>query len=249
VVLAAIIPLLGCGVSENEDAAKFAPAAVVRTSDEGALERVYVWAEAEGRLGIATAPLERRRLPRTRTLGGDVVVPTRLPGIEGRPLVVGTALAPADRLHAMDTLVTADEAVQRARIEVEVATAALARASGCREPRRGASGASRRRGRASRWRGRLSAPPRCVARVSPRRRLAAATRCGSAFPSTSATWLWWLPSGRRSSPPSASRWRRAPDARRRLPDRARETPTRRASTSSTPWTIAMDGSVRARKSP
>jgi len=128
VVLAAIIPLLGCGVSENEDAAKFAPAAVVRTSDEGALERVYVWAEAEGRLGIATAPLERRRLPRTRTLGGDVVVPTRLPGIEGRPLVVGTALAPADRLHAMDTLVTADEAVQRARIEVEVATAALARA-------------------------------------------------------------------------------------------------------------------------
>lgn len=127
-VLASIIPLLACGLPENDDASDFAPASVVRISDEGTLERVFLRPEAEGRLGIATAPLERRRLPRTRTLGGEVVVPTQLPGSEGRALVVGAALAPADRLHAMDTLIAADEAVQRARIDVEAATAALARA-------------------------------------------------------------------------------------------------------------------------
>ena len=127
-VLASVIAVLGCRLSEDDDASHFAPATIVRTSDEEALERVFLKAEAQGRLGIATAPLERRRLPRARTLGGEIVVPTRLPGAEGQALVIGAALAPSDRLHAMDALVTAAEALQRARIDVDGATAALARA-------------------------------------------------------------------------------------------------------------------------
>jgi hypothetical protein len=127
-VLAAVTAILGCGPGESDDASDVAPATVVRISSEDALAHVFLKAEAQGRLGITTAPLERRSLPLTRTLGGEIVVPTRLPGAEGQALVVGAALAPADRLHAADTLITADEAVQRARIDVEAATAALARA-------------------------------------------------------------------------------------------------------------------------
>jgi hypothetical protein len=126
-VLASLTAFLGCAPPEEGEEANSA-ATIVRSSDEGALARVFLQPEAAERLGIETASVERRRLPRTRRLGGDIVVPTRLPGAEGRPLVVGAALAPADRLHAMDTLITADEAVQRARIDLEAATAALTRA-------------------------------------------------------------------------------------------------------------------------
>ena len=131
VIVLGLLTAVGCGSSKREEVAPTqAPAAKVQnpSGGEDSLARVLLAPEAEERLGIALAPLERRRLPRRRTTGGDVVVPTRLPGTGGRALVVGPGPTPADRLHAADTLVAADEAVERARIDVTAATGALARA-------------------------------------------------------------------------------------------------------------------------
>jgi hypothetical protein len=95
--------------------------------------------EGQERLGIASAPVERRRIPRTRTVGGEIVVPTRLPGSDGPPLVVGATAASADRTRAADALIAADEAVQHARIELEAARAAFARAERMHEAEAGSA--------------------------------------------------------------------------------------------------------------
>jgi len=128
-ILALVAVAPGCWPNGTETS-EVAPVASVlcRSAGEEALAHVVLTSEADARLGIASAPVERRRIPRTRTLGGEVVVPTRLPGSDGPPLVVGATAASAERARAADALIAADEAVQHARIELETARAAFTRA-------------------------------------------------------------------------------------------------------------------------
>ncbi len=78
-----------------ESAAPTAPAAptaqtpsqVSNARPEGALTTVTLTPEAEMRLGIELATIERRNVPRTRTLGGEVVVPP------GRSMTVSAPFA------------------------------------------------------------------------------------------------------------------------------------------------------------
>jgi len=53
-----------------------APAKVETIAQEGKLNTIVLTAEAEKRLGIETAPVERRAIERRRTLSGDVTLPT-----------------------------------------------------------------------------------------------------------------------------------------------------------------------------
>jgi hypothetical protein len=128
-ILALALVATGCWPEENE-LAQFGPVARVlcRSAGEEALAHVVLEAAGEARLGISSAAAERRPMPRTRRFGGEVVVPTRLPGREGWSLVVGGALTAADRARDADALIAADEATQHAHIEVEAAAAAFARA-------------------------------------------------------------------------------------------------------------------------
>jgi RND family efflux transporter MFP subunit len=111
--LIALIGLAGCEKPSAKEAAKPAsPAKVEKVPGEADLTTVTLTPEAETRLKVATVPVERKDVPRARTLGGEVVVPP------GRAIVVsaplgGTLLAPDDGVPAPGTRVRKGQVVFR----------------------------------------------------------------------------------------------------------------------------------------
>jgi RND family efflux transporter MFP subunit len=90
IVLTATLPLLACGHSDPKAPP---PAKVEGAKKETELASVTLLPEAEQRLGLAFAPVERRSVPNVRTVGGVVEAPP------GRSLPItaplaGTVLAP-----------------------------------------------------------------------------------------------------------------------------------------------------------
>ena len=75
-ILALVAVAPGCW--PETETSEVAPVASVlcRSDSEEALAHVVLTSEGTARLGIASAPVERRRIRRTRTLGGEIVVPT-----------------------------------------------------------------------------------------------------------------------------------------------------------------------------
>ncbi len=65
----------GCDPPPAGAPASEPPAAIVKEAD---LNTILLEPESESRLGITTAPVERRSVMRTRTLGGEVLVPSGL---------------------------------------------------------------------------------------------------------------------------------------------------------------------------
>lgn len=102
------------------------PARVVNPRPEADLTTVRLTAEADQRLGIRVAAIERRRMRRSRILGGEVVVPSRLGTASDARAVV--LQSPADGVQAARALIAADGEVAAARVEVEAARVELARA-------------------------------------------------------------------------------------------------------------------------
>jgi membrane fusion protein, heavy metal efflux system len=78
VVIPALGALLaGCGGEEAPAAAPAAkPASVTAPVKEAQLTTVTLTPEAEKRLAVMTAAVERRTVPRTRTLGGEIAAPS-----------------------------------------------------------------------------------------------------------------------------------------------------------------------------
>jgi hypothetical protein len=129
VVALATLASSGCASGERKEVAAARPATLTDPRSEASLTTVTLTPEAERRLGIRTAPVERRPVPRLRTLGGEVVVPALPPGRDGVPApIVEAPRSPAERTQAATALVRAGEEVARARIEVDAATVALQRA-------------------------------------------------------------------------------------------------------------------------
>jgi membrane fusion protein, heavy metal efflux system len=97
--IAAIVVLTagasGCATELADDSKKSAPPAKVENAiKEGELATVTLAPEAEARLGIRTAPVEFTSVARTRTLGGEVVLPPDSNIIVSAPMA-GTILAGA----------------------------------------------------------------------------------------------------------------------------------------------------------
>lgn len=66
---------IGCGNSEAKTSTKTKPAKVEPHPSEADIYRVLLTEKAEQRLGITTVPVERKAMPRTRLLGGEILVP------------------------------------------------------------------------------------------------------------------------------------------------------------------------------
>jgi len=93
VLIASLIAIQGCEKATPPKEKHAAPAAVHNAVKETDLTTVTLTAEAESRLGIETAVVERRAVARHRTFGGEVV------SVAGRAVTVsapmaGTLLAP-----------------------------------------------------------------------------------------------------------------------------------------------------------
>ncbi len=138
----AALGFAGCATKPASTAAKpAAPATVAKLPGEGDLVAVTLKPEAETRLAIKTAPIERRSVPRALTMGGDVVVPPGRSSIVSAPqtgTVVaaegGSAIGPGlavkkgQAVFTLLPILSADRAVlnpaERARFEADKATAA-----------------------------------------------------------------------------------------------------------------------------
>jgi len=91
------LALSGCGgTTSRSEPAKPAPATVQNRVSEADFAAITLTAEAEQRLGIAIAPLESKKLERTRTWAGEIVLP---PGAE-----ISVAAPIAGRLTAEGSL-------------------------------------------------------------------------------------------------------------------------------------------------
>ena len=75
-LLAPVLALLGISMAFAAGGTSGkSPATVEMTVTEGSLNRISLTPQAVARLGIETAPVERRTLARTRTLGGELISP------------------------------------------------------------------------------------------------------------------------------------------------------------------------------
>jgi cobalt-zinc-cadmium efflux system membrane fusion protein len=85
--------LVGAKSGESKSAPPPVPATVAKPFKEDQAATITLTAEAEARLGIKTAPIERKPVKRVRSFGGEVVVPP------GRSVIVSAPLAGS--LHAV----------------------------------------------------------------------------------------------------------------------------------------------------
>jgi membrane fusion protein, heavy metal efflux system len=110
--------LAGCDQPQAKEAGKAAaakpapPAKVEKLPGEADLTTITLAPEAESRLGIATTPVERKEVRRTRMLGGEVIVPPGRSITVASPLA-GTILAPEDGIPAPGTHVRRGQVVCR----------------------------------------------------------------------------------------------------------------------------------------
>ena len=148
----------GCGKSRGADQKPTPAAKVERPAKEIDIGTITLTADAEKRLAVRTAPIERRKVARARTLGGQSVVPQGSSAIIAAPLsgallpaggvllrpgsavtkgqaVFVLSLTAGDRLRFAEsksalasTRVEAEGAAARAKVEVETARIALDRA-------------------------------------------------------------------------------------------------------------------------
>ena len=157
-LLAVTLLTFGCSKSKGADQKPTPPAKIERPAKEIDIGTITLTAEAETRLAVKTAPIERRKVARARTLGGQSVVPQGASAIISAPLsgallLAGGALprpgstvtkgqklfvlslTAGDRVRFAESKnslasarVDADGAVARSKVEVEAARIALDRA-------------------------------------------------------------------------------------------------------------------------
>jgi hypothetical protein len=120
------------------EAQRGSPAAREKPAEEAGLATLTLTPEAETRLGIMTAAVERRTVERRRTFGGEVIVPLRLDG-DAPAAGAGTgsrqsifsilpSLAPTDRIRIAEAQIEADGQVEQAKVRLDAVRVALERA-------------------------------------------------------------------------------------------------------------------------
>jgi len=103
---------LALGCSKPPKPAQAHPAAVENPVKESALTTVKLTPEAESRLGVTTAPLEKRAAPRVRKVAGELVVPVGRTVTVTAPMA-GTVLASGVELLKPGTMVKRGQVVMR----------------------------------------------------------------------------------------------------------------------------------------
>lgn len=120
-------------------AAEPAPARVEKPIKEAELTKVTLTPEAARRLGLTTAPVESRILPRTRIFGGEVTVPASTAARSAGQSVftILPVLSPAEQVRLAQSQIEADGQVEQARVQLEGAQLALRRAEQMRRDKVG----------------------------------------------------------------------------------------------------------------
>jgi hypothetical protein len=127
--LIATLLLIGCNAFAA-DTAPIPPARIEHPVRESELTRVLLTPEAEQRLGIVTAPVEMRRLVRTRLFGGEITLPAQTGSGKGNSQSVYTilpSLAPAELVRLAQSQIDADGQVEQAKVQVRAAQQILQR--------------------------------------------------------------------------------------------------------------------------
>lgn len=108
------------------------PAKIAAPTKEADLATLTLTPEAEKRLGIVTTPVERRKLARTRLFGGEIILPARAAGDTNAPrqslFTILPSLSPADLVRVAQSQIDADGQVDQAKVQLDAARVALARA-------------------------------------------------------------------------------------------------------------------------
>jgi RND family efflux transporter MFP subunit len=117
IALTAALPVLACGPKEKQTAA---PAKVEGAKKETELATVTLAPEAEARLGLEFATVERRSVPHVRTLGGIVEAPP------GRSLSITAPLAGTVLVPESGVVPIAGTRVKRGQALFRLAPAPLA---------------------------------------------------------------------------------------------------------------------------
>lgn len=120
----------GCRPASKSAAPAGPPPAKVRTEND--LTSITLTPEAERRLGIETAPIERKPVSRRRVLGGELLLPLgRMPEqTNSGPSIYSLfpAMTPLDLVRVAETQVAADGQIKAAQVELESARVTLSRA-------------------------------------------------------------------------------------------------------------------------
>lgn len=107
---ASVLVLFGAACHQRKPpTAKAAPPAKVITEDS--LSSIVLTAQAEQRLGIVTTPVELRKVSRSRTVGGDLLLPLGRPG--------ETNAAYSNSIHSLLPSMTPTEWVRVAELQIE----------------------------------------------------------------------------------------------------------------------------------
>jgi len=128
------IAVSGYSLPAAEPAKIPAPAKVMNPAKEADLATLTLTPEAEKRLGIETAPVERRALKRTRLFGGEIIRPARLSGnastnSSGQSVfTILPSLSPAELVRLAQSQIDAEGQVEQAKVQLDAAKTALARA-------------------------------------------------------------------------------------------------------------------------
>ncbi len=128
--------LLASGSIFAADDKKPGPAIIANGVKEADLATVKLTPDAEKRLAIETAAVERKSVPRTRTFGGEAMVPARMTGGEtdkAKPggqsiLSILPSLTPTDLIRIAEAQVDADGQVEQAKVTHDAAKVAFERA-------------------------------------------------------------------------------------------------------------------------
>lgn len=136
ILASAVAPTIGCTPSAATAPAHEPPAKVAQVAQEEKLNTIVLTPEAEKRLGILTAAVERRSIRRLRTYGGEIAVPPgaslvisapvggtlSLPGTAAPPSI-GALVTERQPLFVLTPLVSADREVLTAAERAALAQA------------------------------------------------------------------------------------------------------------------------------
>ena len=121
--------IAGCKPANSPPAAKASgpPAKVITEND---LSTIILKPEAEQRLGIATVPLEVKKVERSRPLGGELLLPLgRADGVNGKSIFsLLPSMTPAELVRVGEMQVDANGQVAATQVELDAAKVALERA-------------------------------------------------------------------------------------------------------------------------
>ena len=118
-----ILPLL---VASTLNAAEEHAASVENKRSESDQTTVTLTAKADERLGIVLKPVEKKTIPRTRTFGGEVILP--LSGGEGSIYALFPNMTPAEMVSVASLQIDADALLTKANLDLNAALITFKRA-------------------------------------------------------------------------------------------------------------------------